>query len=92
MFRTAFPSIIRSSRLHIQQEAYVKQLLLPAASGDEMELQFVGVAAYIYIYIYIYIYMQPRYIYMYVCVRIYIYIYIYICSHVTELTTTMYFN
>jgi hypothetical protein len=38
MFRTAFPSIIRSSRLHIQQRAYVKQLLLPAASGNEMEL------------------------------------------------------
>jgi len=37
MFRTVFPSIIRSSKLHIQQQAYVKQLLLPAASGDEME-------------------------------------------------------
>jgi hypothetical protein len=24
MFRTVFPSIIRSSRLHIQQQAYVK--------------------------------------------------------------------
>jgi len=31
MFRTVFPSIIRSSRLHIQQQAYVKQLLLAAA-------------------------------------------------------------
>jgi len=39
MFRTVFPSIITSSRLHIQQQAYVKQQLLPAASGDEMELQ-----------------------------------------------------
>ena len=39
MFRTVFPSIIRSSRLHIRQKVYVKQLLLPAASGDEMELQ-----------------------------------------------------
>jgi len=28
MFRTVFPSIIRSKRLHIQQQAYVKQLLL----------------------------------------------------------------
>ena len=28
MFRTGFPSIIRSSRLHIQQESYVEQLLL----------------------------------------------------------------
>jgi hypothetical protein len=36
MFQTVFPSIIRSSRLHIQQQAYVKVLLLPAASGDEM--------------------------------------------------------
>ena len=32
MFRAVFPSIMRSSRLHIQQQAYVKQLLLPAAS------------------------------------------------------------
>ena len=30
MFRTVFPSIIRSSRLYIQQQAYVKQLLLSA--------------------------------------------------------------
>ena len=30
MFRTVFPSIIRSSRLYIQQQAYVKQIL-PAA-------------------------------------------------------------
>ena len=37
MFRTVFPSIISSSKLHIQQQAYVKQLLLPAASGDKME-------------------------------------------------------
>jgi len=28
MFRTVFPSIIRSSRLYIQQQAYVKQMLL----------------------------------------------------------------
>jgi hypothetical protein len=37
MFRTVFPSIIRSSKLHIWQQAYVKQLLPPAAIGDEME-------------------------------------------------------
>jgi len=37
MFRMVFPSIIRSSRLHIQQEAYVEQLLLPTVIGDEME-------------------------------------------------------
>ena len=38
IFRTVFTPIIRSSKLHIRQQAYVKQLLLPAASGDEMEL------------------------------------------------------
>ena len=37
MFRTVVPSIIRSSKLHIRQQAYVKQLLLPAGSGEEME-------------------------------------------------------
>jgi len=26
MFRTVFPSVIRSSRLYIQQQAYVKQI------------------------------------------------------------------
>ena len=30
MFRTVFPSIIRSSRLYILQQAYVKQILLSA--------------------------------------------------------------
>ena len=39
MFRTVFPSIIRSSKLRIRQKAYVRQLLLPASSGDEMEIQ-----------------------------------------------------
>jgi hypothetical protein len=39
MFRTVFPSIVRSSRLYIQQQAYVKQILLPAASENEMEHQ-----------------------------------------------------
>jgi hypothetical protein len=29
-FWTVFPSIIRSSRLYIQQQVYVKQILLPA--------------------------------------------------------------
>jgi len=32
MFRTVFPSIIRSSRLYIQQQAFVKQILLLLAS------------------------------------------------------------
>ena len=30
MFRTIFPSIIRSSRLYVQQQAFVKQILLSA--------------------------------------------------------------
>ena len=30
MFRTVFPSIIRSSKLYIQQQTYVKQILLTA--------------------------------------------------------------
>ena len=30
MFRTVFPSIIRSSRLYIQQQVYVKEILLSA--------------------------------------------------------------
>jgi len=33
MFRTVFPSIIRSLKRHIQQQAYVKQLLLPTAGS-----------------------------------------------------------
>jgi len=33
MFRTVFPSIIRNTRLYIQQQAFVKQILLSAASG-----------------------------------------------------------
>jgi len=36
MFRTVFPSIIRSLRLYIQHQVHVKQILL--ASGNEMEL------------------------------------------------------
>jgi len=30
MFRTVFPSLIRSSRLYIEQQAFVKQILLSA--------------------------------------------------------------
>jgi len=40
IFRTVFPVIISNSKLHIPQQAYFKLLLLPAASEDEMELQF----------------------------------------------------
>jgi len=32
MFRTVLPSIIRSSRLYIQQQSYVKQILLSHSS------------------------------------------------------------
>ena len=38
MFRTVFQSIIRSSKLYIQQQAYVRYCYL-LASGKEMELQ-----------------------------------------------------
>jgi hypothetical protein len=37
MFRTVFPSIIRSSELYIQQQAYVKRYGYLLASGNEME-------------------------------------------------------
>ena len=33
MFLTGFPSIIRSSKLHIQRQVFVRPLLLPAASS-----------------------------------------------------------
>ena len=33
MFQTVFPSIIRSSKLHIERQAFVRLLLLPAASS-----------------------------------------------------------
>jgi len=32
MFQTGFPSIIGSSKLHIQRQVFVRPLLLPAAS------------------------------------------------------------
>jgi len=32
MFHTVFPPIIMSSKLHIQRQAFVRPLLLPAAS------------------------------------------------------------
>jgi hypothetical protein len=40
MFRTIFPSIIRSSRLYTQHQVYVIQISWLLASGHEMELQF----------------------------------------------------
>jgi hypothetical protein len=38
MFRTVFPSIIRSLRLYIQHQVYVKQVLWLLVSGNEIEL------------------------------------------------------
>jgi hypothetical protein len=40
VFRTVFPSIIRSSRPYIQHQLYVIQFRWKHASGYEMELQF----------------------------------------------------
>ena len=37
MFQTVFPSIIRSTKLHIQRQVFVRPLLLPAASLAGME-------------------------------------------------------
>ena len=34
MFQTGFPSIIRSTKLNIQRQVFVRPLLLPAASLD----------------------------------------------------------
>jgi len=39
VFQTVFPSIIRSSKLHIQCQVFVRPILLPAASLTRMELQ-----------------------------------------------------
>ena len=44
MFRTVFPSIIRSLRLYIQHQVYVIQLLWLLASGTKMEFH-LGVAS-----------------------------------------------
>ena len=38
MFRKVFPTIIRSSKLYIQHQVYVIQVLWLLASGHEMEL------------------------------------------------------
>ena len=38
MFQKGFPSIIKSSKLHIQRQAFVRPVLLPAASLAGMEL------------------------------------------------------
>ena len=36
MFRTVFPSILRRSRLYIQQQAFVKQILLSSGPGSSV--------------------------------------------------------
>jgi len=41
MFQTGFPSIIRSSKLHIQRQAFVRPVLLPAARLSGMELVYI---------------------------------------------------
>jgi len=38
MFQKVFPTIIRSSKLHIQRQAFVIPLLLPAASLVGLQL------------------------------------------------------
>jgi len=38
MFLTVFPSITRSSRLYIQQQAYVKHILVSACSSRQQYL------------------------------------------------------
>jgi len=42
MFQTVFPSIIRRSKLHIQRQALVRPLLLPAASLAGMEQKYIN--------------------------------------------------
>jgi len=50
MFRTVFPSNIRSSRLYIQHQVYVIQVVDCMLAGTSWNISCV----YIYIYIYIY--------------------------------------
>jgi len=40
MFQTAFSSIVRSSKLHIQREVFVRPIMLPAASLARLCVQF----------------------------------------------------
>jgi len=40
MFQAVFPSIIRSSKPHIQRQVFVRPLLLSAASLARMKLQY----------------------------------------------------
>ena len=46
MFQMGFPSIVRSSKLHIQRQVFVRPILLPAASLAGMKL------VYIYCWLY----------------------------------------
>jgi hypothetical protein len=45
LFRTTFPSIIRSLKLYIQQQVYVIEVLWLLASGNAIELLFHPVPA-----------------------------------------------
>jgi hypothetical protein len=45
VFRTVFPSIIRSLRLYIQHQVYVIQVLWLLASGNEMKLSSISFPA-----------------------------------------------
>ena len=48
MFRVIFPSIIRSSRLYIQQEALVKHILLSASKQTKQRYMFdIGLLLYV---------------------------------------------
>jgi len=93
MFRTVFPSIIRSPRLYIQHQLYVIQFRWLHASGREMEKFHLVPSPYthththththIYIYIYIYIYTHTHtYIYIYTHTHIFVCVCVGVCvSH-----------
>ena len=48
MFRTVFPSIIRSSRLYIQQQAFVKQILLSACQQADSSICLTNACCHMY--------------------------------------------
>jgi hypothetical protein len=59
MFRAVFTTIIRSSRLYIQQQAYVKQILLPAFLGLYVFRKvFLSIIRSTRLYIYLLLYVQ----------------------------------
>jgi len=50
MFRTVFPSIIRSSRLYILQQTYVKQILLTACYQADSSICLTYALCCMYVY------------------------------------------